>query len=199
MLAEAVLRIVRANLVVGRQQGAQEVGELDVDRRRVVERADRHREQVVGASAALFGDALAVEELSLRCARVSWSRSTMTPMNAPIIAATRISPRRCGSSNSSRLHVGRLQLGPSVAGPGRACWPAPVPTPWPGRTGAIRAAPRRSDRLRDERGIPVVRAVFSRRPDCCDRARLRRPPNREHGEQRDDVGEALVEGGLVGR
>ena len=95
MPAESVLRVVRTNLVVGSHQRAEEVGELDVDGRRVVERANRHRQQVVGALGGLFRDALAVEELP-SSARAR-SRSTITPMNAFIIAATRISPRRCGS------------------------------------------------------------------------------------------------------
>ena len=57
VVAQRRTGVVRPDLEVGRQQRAQVVAELDVGRRHVVERADRHRQHAVGDVGALLGDA----------------------------------------------------------------------------------------------------------------------------------------------
>src|SRR6185295_8601466 len=67
--AVLVLRVVRTDLVVGGEEGGEEVGELQVNRRRVVQGADGHGEEVVSRIRRLLGDAFTVEILPLDLAQ----------------------------------------------------------------------------------------------------------------------------------
>src|SRR5262245_44048077 len=58
MAAQLVARIVRTYLEIRREQRADEIAEADVRRRRVIQRANRQRQQPIGDVRAFFGDAL---------------------------------------------------------------------------------------------------------------------------------------------
>src|SRR5829696_1630912 len=60
--AEIVLRIIWPEFAVSRQQRTQEVAELKVGRRAIVESADAHGQEMLGDVSYLFDHALPVEE-----------------------------------------------------------------------------------------------------------------------------------------
>ncbi len=65
-VAKVIPRVVRPDLPIRREQRAEVVPELDVLGRRVVDRADRHREHDLGDRRALLGDAFAADVARLR-------------------------------------------------------------------------------------------------------------------------------------
>ena len=104
--APAVLEapFLRRDLGVRRQHGAEVVAEEQIDRRRVVEGPDGEREEIRGSRPRLPRRS-GVSPAGPRPDRLraeSCSRRAHVRTSAASVAATRISPRRCGSWNSLR-------------------------------------------------------------------------------------------------
>jgi hypothetical protein len=191
-VAEVVLGVERIYLAVGGQDGAQEVAELEVDGRGVVERADDHREEVVGGGRALLDHAPAVEEAGgdraerAQAVRPHFEEGVHHRGDQNLAAAVRL--RELGRLDVVARGRERGRAPQGVAAHRGHLLPHLLGEPEQYRV----AHP--LGRQRPERDLlgPLLRGAEV--DDDADDVR-----QREDREQRDDVGEALVEAGLLGR